>query len=148
MRVRPPPGFRRPGGGRASRCQEGVIIRSPTRHREHTGPRPTAATLVGMLMVDCDGIDVALVPWPDEESALEELARAGRPRILMVAAAVPPPDVRDPLEDWVRVPVDHGDVEVRARRLARIAVARRSPANGAGRTARSGALVDADGSAR
>ena len=99
-------------------------------------------------MVDCDGIDVALIPWPDEESALEELARAGRPRILVVAAAVPPPDVRDPLEDWVRVPVDHDDVEVRARRLARIAVARRSPANGAGRTARSGALVDADGSAR
>ena len=148
MRMRPPPRFRRPGGGRASQRQEGVIIRSPTRHGPHTGPRPAAARVAGMLMVDCDGIDVALIPWPDEESALEELARAGRPRILVVAAAVPPPDVRDPLEDWVRVPVDHGDVEVRARRLARIAVARRSPANGAGRTARSGALVDADGSAR
>jgi hypothetical protein len=102
-----------------------------------------------MLMVDCDGIEVALVPWPDEESVLDELAVAGRPRVLMVAVSVPPPDVRDPLEDWVRVPVDHGDVEVRARRLARIALARRSPANGVGRTARPPtALVDAEGTAR
>ena len=77
-------------------------------------------------------VEVALVPWPDEESVLDDLARADRPRILMVASTAPPPDVRDPLEDWVRVPVDHGDVEVRARRLARIALARRSPDNGVG----------------
>jgi hypothetical protein len=102
-----------------------------------------------MLVVDCDGIEVALVPWPDEESALDDLARAGRPRVLLVAPSVAPPDVRDPLEDWVRVPVDHGDVDVRARRLARIALARRPPANGAGRAARpSTTLVDAEGSGR
>ena len=103
-----------------------------------------------MLVVDCDGIDVALVPWPDDDSVLDDLALAGRPRVLLVAASVVPPDVRDPLEDWVRVPVDHGDVEVRARRLARIAVARRSPANGVGRTARWDglALVESEGSAR
>jgi hypothetical protein len=76
-----------------------------------------------MLTVDCDGIDVALVPWPDGEAVLDELARAGRPRVLLVAPTVPPPDVRDPIEDWVRVPVHDGDVEVRARRLARIALA-------------------------
>jgi hypothetical protein len=52
-----------------------------------------------MLVVDCDGIDVALVPWPDEESALDDLVRADRPRILMVARTAQPPDVRDPLED-------------------------------------------------
>lgn len=102
-----------------------------------------------MVVIDCDGIDVALVPWPDEESVRHDLASAGRPRVLVVAASAPPPDVRSPLEDWVRVPVDHPDIEVRARRLARIALARRSPANGAGRTARpQDALVDADGSAR
>jgi hypothetical protein len=105
--------------------------------------------LARMLVVDCGGIDVALVPWPDDDAALDDLALVGRPRILLVAPTAPPPDVRDPLEDWVRVPVDHGDVEVRARRLARIALARRSPANGVGRTARpADALVDADGSAR
>ena len=94
-----------------------------------------------MLVVDCDGIEVALVPWPDEEPVLDDLVRADRPRILMVATTAPPPDVRDPLEDWVRVPVDHGDVEVRARRLARIAFARRSPDNGVGRTTRPTELV-------
>jgi hypothetical protein len=98
-----------------------------------------------MLMVDCEGITVALVPWPDEESALGALVRTGHPRVLLVAASAPPPDVRDVLEDWVRVPADHGDVEVRARRLARIALARRSPADGAGRTARRApALVDVE----
>lgn len=100
-----------------------------------------------MLTVDCDGIEVALVPWPDDGSVRDDLALAGRPRVLLVAATVPPPDVRDPLEDWVRVPVEHGDVEVRARRLARIELARRSPANGVGRTARPAiALVPAEGS--
>ena len=52
------------------------------------GRDATAATLVGMLVVDCDGIDVALVPWPDEESVAEDLAQAGRPRVLLVAADV------------------------------------------------------------
>jgi len=56
-----------------------------------------------MLMIDCDGMEVALVPWPDEESVFDELARAGRPRLLMVAVSVPTPDGREPLEDWVRV---------------------------------------------
>ena len=102
-----------------------------------------------MLVVDCDGIEVALVPWPEERSSLDDLALAGRPRVLVVAASVAPPDVRDPLEDWVRVPVDHADVEVRARRLARIALARRSPANGVGRTARPVAtLAWTDGNGR
>ena len=89
-----------------------------------------------MLTVDCDGVEVALVPWPGWGSERDVLALAGSPRVLLVAATVAPPDVHDPLEDWVRVPVDHGDVEVRARRLARITLARRLPANGAGRTAR------------
>jgi hypothetical protein len=102
-----------------------------------------------MLVVDCDGIEVALVPWPDDDSVRDDPALVGRPRVLLIASSVSPPDVRDPLEDWVRVPVDHGDVEVRARRLARIAVARRSPANGVGRTARPEAmLVEIERSAR
>jgi hypothetical protein len=94
-----------------------------------------------MLMVECDGVEVALLPWPACESERRDLAGAGCPRVLLVAVAVPPPAVRDPLEDWARVPVDHGDVEVRARRLAKITLARRSPANGAGRTARPAAAL-------
>jgi hypothetical protein len=110
-------------------------------HEPATGARDTGRVLV----VDCDGIGVALVAWPGEQSARSELARGGRPRVLLVAVAEPPPLVDDPLEDWVRVPVDHTDVDVRARRLARITAARRSPANGVGRTARrESALVPAD----
>ena len=89
-----------------------------------------------MLVVDCDGIEVALVPWPDDDVGARRPGARRPSRILMVAPSVVPPDVRDPLEDWVRVPVDHGDVEVRARRLARIALARRSPDNGVGRDGR------------
>jgi len=51
-----------------------------------------------MLVVDCDGIEVALVPWPDEDSVRDDLALAGRPRVLVVAPSVVPPDVHDPLE--------------------------------------------------
>src|SRR5438128_218716 len=86
-----------------------VRVRSRSRHRRHTRTRHAATTLAGMLVVDCDGIDVALVPWPDERSLAEGLARDARPRVLLVEATADAPDVRDPLEDWARVPVDHGD---------------------------------------
>lgn len=89
-----------------------------------------------MMVVDCDGIDVALVSWPGDAALADELAQVGRPRVLVVSASAPPPEVHDVLEDWVRVPADHRDVEVRAHRLARIVLARRSPANGVGRAAR------------
>jgi hypothetical protein len=89
-----------------------------------------------MLLVDCDGTDVALVPWPAEAPAAEQLGRVRRPRVLLVAPDAAPPEVRDRLEDWVRVPVDHRDIDVRARRLARLAIARRPPDNEVGRTAR------------
>ena len=39
-----------------------------------------------MLVVDCDGIDVALVPWPDDESVLEPsfgLGGLGHPAYLL-----------------------------------------------------------------
>jgi hypothetical protein len=94
-----------------------------------------------MLVVDCDGIDVVLVPWPDAESTADELALAGRPRVLLVGADAEPPDVWDPLEDWVRVPAAHGDVEVRARRLGRIALARRASANGEAPASRPASFV-------
>jgi hypothetical protein len=89
-----------------------------------------------MMIVDCDGTDVALVPWPDEVAAAERLARVGRPRVLLVAPGVEPPLVTDPLEDWVRVPVQPVDVDVRAHRLARIDRARRERSLPAGCSAR------------
>ena len=59
------------------------------------------------------------------------MARRGRParrlreqrvpRLLLVAPDAAPPAVDDEIEDWVRLPADARDVEVRARRLAHIA---------------------------
>jgi hypothetical protein len=89
-----------------------------------------------MVEANFDGIAVALVPWPSEAADAAELADAGRPRLLLVAREADPPDVSDELEDWIRVPADERDVEVRARRLARLAVGRRSPDRGVGSAAR------------
>ena len=89
-----------------------------------------------MLLVDFDGVAIALVPWPEEAATLDALASAASPRLLLVAAGSEPPVVDDHLEDWVRLPADDHEVEIRARRLARIVSTRRSPDNGVGRTAR------------
>ena len=128
-----------PDGGR------GVLVGLPSASRQRSGhdhatdgtrARDRAASLAGMLVIDCDGIDVALVPWPEEQSALDDLARRRSPRA--PAGRDPGGAARRPrsARGLVRVPVDDADVEVRARRLARIALARRSPANGVGRAAR------------
>ena len=42
-----------------------------------------------------------------------ELARAGRPRLLVVAPGHAPPEQWDVLEDWVRAPVDVTEVMAR-----------------------------------
>lgn len=63
-------------------------------------------------------MDVVLVRWPAEEERRRHLAAEGRPRLLLVDAAAPAPGVTDPLEDWVRVPADDGDVQARLSTLA------------------------------
>ena len=57
--------------------------------------------------------DVPLIEWPAQDAERRELARAGRPRLLVVAAGHPPPDEWDVLEDWVRAPVDVSEVMAR-----------------------------------
>jgi two-component system, OmpR family, response regulator len=59
---------------------------------------------------------VTLVEWPECQADLEDLARRGVPRLLLVAPTITPPLCTDSLEDWVRLPVD--DTELRARLLA------------------------------
>jgi hypothetical protein len=67
-----------------------------------------------------DGVE--LVSWPDEAARLDELRDRRLPRLLLVAADSAPPAVDDELEDWVRLPADPRDVEVRACRLAHVAL--------------------------
>jgi hypothetical protein len=57
--------------------------------------------------------DVPLIDWPAQEDQRRALARAGRPRLLVVAPGHPPPEEWDVLEDWVRAPVDVSEVMAR-----------------------------------
>ena len=61
---------------------------------------------------------VELVRWPSEAERRSDLARRGVPRLFLVSDGDVPPDVADPLEDWVRVPADEHDLLLRIQRLA------------------------------
>ncbi len=64
-------------------------------------------------------MDVALVRWPAGADKLETLRSLRSPRLLVVGEDTPPPRPVDELEDWVRLPVDEGDIRVRVDTLAR-----------------------------
>jgi DNA-binding response OmpR family regulator len=64
-------------------------------------------------------MDVVLIRWPGEQERLDAARDAGAPRLLLVDSAADPPATIDPLEDWVRVPVDPGDVQARVTTLTR-----------------------------
>jgi hypothetical protein len=104
--------------------------------------------MVTMLLVNFGDVAVALVPWPSDTAGLDACAAEGCPRLLLVDAVAEPPVVDDELEDWVRLPAADRDLEVRARRLARIASARRSPSHGVGRTRRLAMITARAGSPR
>jgi DNA-binding response OmpR family regulator len=55
---------------------------------------------------------VALVRWPRDRDRLGELAALGLPRLLLVAADAPAPEVGDD-QDWVRIPAGDRDVSAR-----------------------------------
>ncbi len=64
-------------------------------------------------------MDVVLVRWPHERERRELLAAEGQPRLLLVEASTEAPIPEDVLEDWIRVPADEGDVQVRIEGLRR-----------------------------
>jgi DNA-binding response OmpR family regulator len=64
-------------------------------------------------------MDVVLIRWPGEQERLDAARDAGAPRLLLVDSAADPPATVDPLEDWVRVPVDPSDVQARVTTLTR-----------------------------
>jgi hypothetical protein len=88
--------------------------------RTATDARATSAALTSV-----DG--VRLLPWPGEDHARDELAAAGVPRILLLAADAAPPENWDELEDWVRLPLDPDELHHRARTLGRRARATDRP---------------------
>lgn len=61
--------------------------------------------------------DIVVLRWPAEQANRERLAAERRPRLLLVAPESDPPDGRDCLEDWIRLPADDRDVAARLRAL-------------------------------
>jgi hypothetical protein len=62
-----------------------------------------------------------MLAWPADAHRLDALRAAAVPRLLLVAPGQAPPSLGDDLEDWVRQPADHEEIELRCRRLARFA---------------------------
>jgi hypothetical protein len=58
-------------------------------------------------------VDVVLLRWPAEAPRRTDLARQGRPRLLLVEGDDRPPDAPDCLEDWIRLPASDADVKTR-----------------------------------
>lgn len=58
-----------------------------------------------------------MVQWPEERGRRDELARAGRARLLVVDDESSPPIASDPLEDWVRCTASELDVRARVEGL-------------------------------
>ncbi len=63
--------------------------------------------------------DIDVVTWPDQATRLAELRDAGLPRLILVEGSGLPLVTSDPLEDWIRVPADTADLELRIATLRR-----------------------------
>lgn len=64
-----------------------------------------------------DAAEMEVLAWPDEAARRADLRTRGVPRLLVVAADSPSPDVEDPLEDWVRASDPPADRDARAAAL-------------------------------
>lgn len=87
-----------------------VSIPSSIRHGSGTVGTPSIRTFGPV-----EGVE--LLHWPDDAIRREELRRAGRPRLLLMAAEARPPTDVDADEDWAWLPIDERDLFVRLRRL-------------------------------
>jgi two-component system, OmpR family, response regulator len=63
-------------------------------------------------------MEVELVRWPSQRQRREELVAAHLPRLLLIEPDAPAPVAVDPLEDWIRLPVDRRDLQTRLDTLA------------------------------
>lgn len=56
---------------------------------------------------------IHILRWPEQAVEVEAYRRRRMPRLLVVAPGARPPASIDPLEDWVRAPVDEKDLQAR-----------------------------------
>jgi DNA-binding response OmpR family regulator len=66
---------------------------------------------------DLSRLNVVLLRWPAQEALREQLEADGRPRLLLLTRECLAPVCADDLEDWVREPLDHDELECRGRTL-------------------------------
>ena len=64
-------------------------------------------------------MEIELLQWPAEEARRVQLSQISSPRILLVSPDVNPPVSSDPLEDWIRLPLDRTDLQARVEGLSR-----------------------------
>lgn len=84
------------------------------------GKGPSTATLgsvTARIVVPPAAREVVILRWPEEAAEVEQLRREPVPRLLLVEPGTQPPDMCDPLTDWVRLPADERDIEARVRTL-------------------------------
>jgi DNA-binding response OmpR family regulator len=58
-------------------------------------------------------MDVEVRRWPAERLAIDDLRSRGLPRLLLIEGDEAPPEPRDCLEDWLRLPASDADLEAR-----------------------------------
>lgn len=100
------------------------------RGRSRSEPRQKAATAHGVPPVPSDtasgptqaGEDVLVLRWPADHERVNALSAAGVPRLLIVAPGETPPEADDCLQDWIRLPCDTRDVDVRMTAILRRAL--------------------------
>ncbi len=64
-------------------------------------------------------LSVAVLDWPEQATAADDLARAGHLRLLLVAPGVAPPVDWDLTSDWLRRPADPQDIYARIETIQR-----------------------------
>lgn len=74
-----------------------------------------------------DDPNVILLSWPKDQARRCELELRGIPRLLVVTHGVQLPKSVDPLEDWIRPPVEREELIARIRQLQARATARTTP---------------------
>lgn len=85
-------------------------------------------------------VEVSTLNWPDDEERRRRLKEEGTPRLLLLDGDQSPPEVLDPLEDWIRLPAGEADRRARLETLRSRAQGKRPPeiptidANGVVRT--------------
>jgi len=91
-----------------------------------TQPGPGLHDDQGAIETSPGSQEVEILRWPEEAARLDALRSACRPRLLLLAPDVAPPDAADCCEDWVRLPASDADIGARAAGVAARAAAHSS----------------------